>query len=54
MEKEEDLKRDLFKSDTGAVKIPHLDFESTYGTLGGVFTNVEGLIEKVNQIIIKF
>lgn len=45
----EDLKRDLFKSDTCSVEIPELELELDYGTLGGVFTTVEGLIEKIHD-----
>ena len=43
----QDLKRDLFKSDTCSVEIPELELELDYGTLGGVYTTVEGLIEKI-------
>ena len=39
-----DLKRDLFKSDTCAVEIPELELELDYGTLGGVLTTIEGLL----------
>lgn len=44
-----DLRRDLFKSDTCGVRIPELDLELTYGTLGGVYTTVEGLLEKIYE-----
>lgn len=44
-----DLKRDLFKSDTCSVQIPELELELDYGTLGGVYTTVEGLIEKIHD-----
>lgn len=37
----------MFKSDTCSVKIPELELELDYGTLGGVYTTVEGLLEKI-------
>jgi zinc finger protein len=46
---ENDLKREVFKSDTAGVKIPELELEIDYGTLGGVFTTVEGLLEKISD-----
>ena len=45
----EDLKRELFKSDTCYVSIPEIELELDYGTLGGVLTTVEGLIEKIQH-----
>ena len=42
-----DLKRDLFKSETCKVEIPELELELDYGTLGGAYTTVEGLLEKI-------
>lgn len=44
---EDDLRRDLFKSDSAYMSIPELELELEYGTLGGVFTTVEGILEKV-------
>lgn len=44
-----DLKRDILKSDTCMVSIPELDLEMQYGTLGGMYTTVEGLINKVHR-----
>jgi zinc finger protein len=35
------------QSETCAVKLPDIELELGYGTLGGVFTTVEGLIEKI-------
>lgn len=49
VEKEEDLKRDLFKSETCYVSIPELELELDYGTLDGVYTTVEGLLEKIHH-----
>lgn len=37
----------MFKSETAGVSIPELDLELCHGTLGGVYTTVEGLLEKV-------
>ncbi len=44
---EEDLKRDVLKSDSAAVSIPELELELGHGTLGGQYTTVEGLIGKI-------
>lgn len=40
-----DLKRDVFKSDTASLKIPEIELELGTGTMGGVYSNVEGLLE---------
>ena len=42
-----DLKRDVFKSETASLRIPELDLEMCTGTLGGVFTNIQGLLVKI-------
>jgi zinc finger protein len=47
LQKPEDLNRDVFKSDSGIMAIPEIDFAMAPGTLGGVYTTVEGLIDKV-------
>lgn len=44
----EDLKRDVLKSDTCSVTIPLLELEMQSGTLGGVYTTVEGLLKKIH------
>jgi zinc finger protein len=49
VEKEDDLKRDLFKSETCYVSIPEVELELEHGTLGGVYTTVEGLLEKIEN-----
>jgi len=49
VQKPSDMNRDVFKSDTGIMAIPELDFAMAPGTLGGVYTTVEGLIEKVHS-----
>jgi len=43
----DDLNRDLFKSETSSIKIPEIDFETDTGSLGGMFTTVEGVIDKI-------
>lgn len=43
----EDLNRDLFKSDTATISIPELDFFMQPGSLGSLYTTVEGLVEKL-------
>jgi len=43
----EDLSRDILKSETCALKIPEINLELTYGTLGGRFTTVEGLLDQI-------
>jgi zinc finger protein len=40
----DDLKRDLYKSDSARLIIPEIELEQGYGTLGGVYSTVEGLI----------
>ena len=52
-ENQEDLKRDLFKSETCYVNIPEIELELDYGTLGGVYTTVEGLLEKIETHLSK-
>ena len=45
----EDLKRELLKSETAKIKIPEIDFELTSGTLGGKFTTIEGLLVEIQK-----
>lgn len=42
-----DLNRDVFKSDTTYFAIPELGLELQPGTLGSVYTTVEGLLDKI-------
>ena len=42
-----DLKRDVFKSETASLEIPEIELEMCTGTLGSVFTTIQGLIAKV-------
>lgn len=44
---EDDLKRDIFKSESAKIMIPEAELELDYGTLGGKYTTVEGLIENI-------
>jgi len=44
-----DMNRDIFKSDTCFVSIPELDIELQPGTLGSVYTTVEGLMTKMQE-----
>jgi len=46
---EDDLKRDLFKSETAIIKVPEIELELTLGDIGGIYTTVEGLVEQVND-----
>lgn len=41
------LNRDVFKSDTAAFSIPELGFDMGAGTLGSVYTTIEGLLAKL-------
>ena len=43
----EDMQRDVLKSDSAMVMIPELDLELQHGTLGSVYTTIEGLLSKL-------
>ena len=43
---EQDLRRDLFKSESCLMTIPELDFTLQPGTLGSMYTTMEGLLDK--------
>ena len=45
----EDLKRDLYKGDDCEVRIPEVDLSLAPGSLGGIYTTVEGLISKIHD-----
>ena len=47
IEKEADLNRDIFKSDSAIVAIPEVDFAMAPGSLGGMYTTVEGILDKI-------
>ncbi|XP_060073571.1 zinc finger protein ZPR1-like isoform X2 [Ylistrum balloti] len=44
-----DMTRDVLKSETCSIGIPELDFDSDFGTLGGKFTTIEGLLQNVKD-----
>ena len=43
----EDLNRDVFKSETSKICIPEVGLETSEGSLGSMFTTVEGIIDKI-------
>ena len=43
----DDLSRDILKSESCVLKIPEIELELSTGTLGGRFTTVEGLLSQV-------
>jgi len=43
----EDLSRDVFKSESARLFIPEIDLELDYGTLGGKYTTIEGLVANI-------
>jgi zinc finger protein len=47
VEKDTDLNREVYKSDTCIVAIPEVDFAMAPGTLGSIYTTVEGLLDKI-------
>mmetsp|Transcript_16292 Transcript_16292/g.67496 ORF Transcript_16292/g.67496 Transcript_16292/m.67496 type:complete len:426 (-) Transcript_16292:2250-3527(-) len=47
----EDLSRDILKSDTAIIDIPEIELMLEAGTLGSVFTTIEGMILKVKESI---
>lgn len=49
VENERDLTRDLYKGDTCSIHIPELELDLEPGTLGGIYTTVEGLISKIHD-----
>ncbi|CCW65712.1 unnamed protein product [Phytomonas sp. EM1] len=49
VESEEDLKRDVLKSETATLTIPEVDLELAPGTLGGFFSSVEGTLVMVRE-----
>ena len=44
---EEDLNRDVFKSETSKIVIPEIGFETSDGSMGSMYTTVEGVIDKL-------
>ena len=47
VESEDDLNRDIFKSETSKITIPEIGFETDTGSMGSLFTTVEGIIDKI-------
>jgi zinc finger protein len=47
VEKEADLNRDVFKSGTAKLVIPEVGLDMEAGSLGSVYTTVEGLVVKL-------
>ncbi|RLN97950.1 hypothetical protein BBJ28_00008634 [Nothophytophthora sp. Chile5] len=45
------LDRDVLKSDSAAVNIPEIELEMSHGSLGGLYTTIEGLLDKIRQNI---
>ncbi|KZW00024.1 zf-ZPR1-domain-containing protein [Exidia glandulosa HHB12029] len=46
---EEDLSRDILKSETCGLDIPEIDLKLEQGTLGGRFTTLEGIIDQIYE-----
>ena len=42
-----DINRDIFKSDTCLLEIPEVDLTLQPGTLGSVYTTIEGMLDKI-------
>jgi len=49
----EDMARDVLKSDSAGLTIPEIDLEMAAGSLGGLYTTVEGLLKKVRENLIE-
>ncbi|KAL3137445.1 hypothetical protein ABBQ32_006965 [Trebouxia sp. C0010 RCD-2024] len=45
--KQDDLRRDVIKAESASVSIPEADLEVTTGSMGGLVTTVEGLLEQI-------
>lgn len=43
----DDFRRDVLKSDTAVLEVPQLELVMEMGTLGSMYTTVEGLLNKV-------
>ena len=49
VESPEDLTRDVIKSDTAGVHLPELEIEVTRGSMGGMYSSVEGILMKIRD-----
>lgn len=47
VDSQEDLNRDLFKSESSRIIIPEIGFETSDGSMGSMYTTVEGVIDKI-------
>ncbi|ETV86962.1 hypothetical protein H257_01984 [Aphanomyces astaci] len=47
------LDRDVLKSDSACVHIPEIELEMMSGSLGGLYTTIEGLLDKIAENITK-
>jgi len=43
----DDMKRDVLKGDSAMLQVPEIDLELSHGSLGGVYSTVEGLMSKI-------
>jgi zinc finger protein len=46
---DEDLSRDILKSETCGLEIPEIELTLNSGTLGGRFTTIEGLLDQIKE-----
>lgn len=53
VDKQEDLEREVLKSDTAGIAIPELDLELEEGGLDGLYTTVEGLLNKMHERLLQ-
>ncbi|GMI44760.1 hypothetical protein TrCOL_g12019 [Triparma columacea] len=51
VEDEEDMGREVLKSDTGGIMIPEIEMELEEGGMDGVYSTVEGLVKKLHERI---
>ena len=49
----EDINRDIFKSDSCRLLIPEIELELEPGTLGSMYTTVEGVMQKIIEHLVK-
>eukprot|EP00814_Leptocylindrus_danicus_P016629 CAMPEP_0116012476 /NCGR_PEP_ID=MMETSP0321-20121206/5148_1 /TAXON_ID=163516 /ORGANISM="Leptocylindrus danicus var. danicus, Strain B650" /LENGTH=659 /DNA_ID=CAMNT_0003481831 /DNA_START=22 /DNA_END=2001 /DNA_ORIENTATION=- len=49
----EDLGREVLKSDTAGIAIPDLELDLEEGSLNGMYTTVEGLMEKLHKNLVE-
>lgn len=47
----DDFRRDVLKSDTAVLEVPQIELVMEMGTLGSMYTTVEGLLNKVLALI---